>query len=266
MHKRFNEVLPYTYTITRKVDGKIYHGVRFKNVTKLAISPLNDLGIHYFGSSKQLKANKTNTSDFIFKVRHTFDTIEEALLYESKINRRLLSRPNFLNQGALLTNSSIGIKNPMFGKHHSSATKEKIRSTMKRRILDPTVYQKIAAANKGKTRTAIQRRNYSVGIKKSFLQGRVPWNKGKPGCYSAEVIQLQSERKRGSKNASYGKPAYKGNAFCGLPGAKNPRFGKKIMHNMVDKQQLVPINDIERFKQNGWMLGYLKQYLKNQQT
>jgi hypothetical protein len=47
--KRFSEVLPYTYTITRKSDGLQYHGVRYGNV-RLGLSALEDFGYKYFSS------------------------------------------------------------------------------------------------------------------------------------------------------------------------------------------------------------------------
>jgi len=263
MHKRFDKIFPYTYTITRKHDGKIYHGVRFRNVTKLNIPPIEDLGIRYFSSSKYLGATRLNKSEYIFKLKHTFDTIEEALLHENKINRKLIHRNNFINRGAVLTNSSIGIRNPMFGKHHTEETKNKIRITMSGRHRNLDTIRKISEANRGKKRSDIQRQNYSRGIRKSFKMGRVPWNKGKCNCYSKDVLRLQSKLKRGKNNASYGKPAYKGNAFSpgGLCGEKNPRFNKKIMHNKIDKQQLVPNELVQKFISMGWMLGYLNPFI-----
>ena len=48
--KQFNKVKPYTYLIIRKSDNMKYHGVRYGNI-KLGLSPKEDFGKKYFGSS-----------------------------------------------------------------------------------------------------------------------------------------------------------------------------------------------------------------------
>ena len=94
--KNFNNVVPYTYSIKRKSDGLQYHGVRIHNV-KLHKTPMEDFGIYYFTSGKFKKEFKQNPSNFECKLRWTFDTNDEALLYETKLNEKLFPNPKWVN-------------------------------------------------------------------------------------------------------------------------------------------------------------------------
>lgn len=95
-HKKFNKIYPYTYLITEKSTGKKYHGLRYANVRE-GFTPLEDLGIRYFSSGRWKKVCKNNSNNFIFQVRWTFDTVEEAIEHEYKINSRLYYRDDWVN-------------------------------------------------------------------------------------------------------------------------------------------------------------------------
>ena len=45
--REFDKIKPYTYILTRKLDNKKYHGVRFGNI-KLGLTPNQDFGKKYF--------------------------------------------------------------------------------------------------------------------------------------------------------------------------------------------------------------------------
>lgn len=90
------EIHPYTYTITRISDGLQYHGVRYRNI-KTGISPINDLGKRYFTSGIFKKDFRSTPSNFSTKIRWTFSSIEDALLWESLVNRRLMHRKTWAN-------------------------------------------------------------------------------------------------------------------------------------------------------------------------
>jgi hypothetical protein len=94
--KNFNNVVPYTYYIKRKSDGLQYHGVRIHNV-KLHRTPAEDFGVYYFTSGKFKKEFKHNPSNFDWKLKWTFDTNDEALLYETKINEKLFKKSRWVN-------------------------------------------------------------------------------------------------------------------------------------------------------------------------
>ncbi len=87
--KEFNKIKPYTYLIIRKSDNMKYHGVRYGNV-KLGLSPKEDFGKRYFGSSAGsfCKEFRFNSKEFKFKLAWTFDEINEATTYEKKLIKK----------------------------------------------------------------------------------------------------------------------------------------------------------------------------------
>lgn len=96
-HKKFTQVYPYTYLITRKSDNKKYHGVRYANV-KRNTCPIDDLGVTYFTSSKYVQKDfKNNPDNYIFKVVWTFDSVSEAIEHEYKVNSKIFYKEDWLN-------------------------------------------------------------------------------------------------------------------------------------------------------------------------
>ncbi len=94
--KNFNQLYSYTYCLKRKRDGLQYHGVRIHNV-KCRRTPEEDFGIYYFTSGKFEKEFRETPSNFEWRFGWTFDTNEEALLYETKINEKLFKKSAWVN-------------------------------------------------------------------------------------------------------------------------------------------------------------------------
>ena len=139
------ETIPFTYLIKHIPTNKYYYGVRFKK----GCHP-KDLWTKYFTSSKKVKGliKRYGKKSFIFEIRKTFKTPQEAISWENKVLKRMkvIYRDDFLN---LTDNKSIdpfhlskimigkrsGKNNYMFGKKHTKETIEKIRlSTKGKRI------------------------------------------------------------------------------------------------------------------------------------
>lgn len=96
-HKLYDQVYPYTYLIIRISDNKKYHGVRYANV-KNNTSPQDDLGVSYFTSSKSISKDfKKFPEKYKFKVCWTFDSVDEAIDHEYKVNSRVFYRDDWLN-------------------------------------------------------------------------------------------------------------------------------------------------------------------------
>lgn len=111
-HKNFNDIHPYTYYLKNKKTGKKYHGVRWGNIRNQR-TPNDDFGIFYFTSGKMEEQFKQNKDLFEYRLCWTFDTKEEALEYESKINTKLMYR----NDWEVWNNSKaiINLINPRQG-------------------------------------------------------------------------------------------------------------------------------------------------------
>lgn len=105
-HNQPNKCYPYTYYVVHKQTGVAYYGVRTSNYTKLQISPLEDLGEHYFTSlgkhSLWFKEQfKTKPYLFYFKIHQTFDTVSEALAFEKLMVSRLRNKKRWLNKSCI---------------------------------------------------------------------------------------------------------------------------------------------------------------------
>jgi hypothetical protein len=119
---------PYTYLISWTSISKYYYGVRFAK----GCSPA-DLWVDYFTSSKQVKIlRETYGEPDIIEIRKIFSTPEKAIVWESKVLKRLGAVKNecWLNRtdnksihpedAAKGSIAQIGIK-------RSEATKVKLR-------------------------------------------------------------------------------------------------------------------------------------------
>ena len=154
--KEFNKVKPYTYFIKRKSDNLKYHGVRWAN----KIAPLSDFSFIYFGSSKSDKdfceEFKRNKDNFFYKICWTFNSIEEARNYETKINKKIYKRFDWVNKNAfpaifLDEDSKKKISISKKGKSFSSEKhKAAVIKSNKTRILGPEFYAKCSKINRGK--------------------------------------------------------------------------------------------------------------------
>jgi hypothetical protein len=237
--KKFYEIKPYCYQITRKKDDKKYFGVRWSNVAKNR-PPIYDLGKIYFTSrpslSKDFKKNKNN---YEIKFVYTFDTILEARDYELKFNKKILKNDKWLNTSAF----------PQI--IHTKKSKEKLRQIRLGTSLSKKIRFKISKSNTGKKhrKDSIDRmklaqigdKHWAFGLKgkknpryghkhteefkkkrkkisqdlwknNSFrkkvvesMKGRIPWNKGKKNIYSDEVLKKMSLAKKNKPSPHVGK-------------------------------------------------------------
>jgi hypothetical protein len=111
-HKRFNQLYPYSYLLIRKSDGMKYHGIRCHHI-KLNKLPIEDLGNIYFSSGRLSEQFKRNPSDFIFKIKWTFDTWSEACKYENKVNSRIACKRGWANINSNGSVVSIKVMNKL---------------------------------------------------------------------------------------------------------------------------------------------------------
>ena len=154
--REFDKIKPYTYFIQRKSDGMKYHGVRWAN----KVSPNEDFAKKYFGSSKSDKnfceKFKIKKNEFIYKICWTFSDIEEARVYETRVNKKIYKRVDWINKNAfpaifLNEESKKKISNSKIGKSFSSIKhKRAVIHSNKTRILGPEFYAKCSKINKGK--------------------------------------------------------------------------------------------------------------------
>lgn len=129
------ESIPFTYLLKHIPTNKYYYGVRYRK----GCHP-KDLWIKYFTSSKKVKGliKKYGKKSFIFEIRKTFKTQQQALNWEHKVLKKMkvIHRNDFLNQtdnkcfDPILISKNMktkkGIKNNFYGKTHSKETRKKI--------------------------------------------------------------------------------------------------------------------------------------------
>jgi hypothetical protein len=111
---------PYTYHLYHVPTGQHYYGARYKK----DCSP-NDLWTTYFSSSPVVHSliEQYGKDSFIPKVRRTFNTSEEAVLWESKFLQKIDAQHN--NKWLNRHNGSSDFRGPH---RHSEASKSKIKS------------------------------------------------------------------------------------------------------------------------------------------
>ena len=157
------ETIPFTYLLKHIPTNKYYYGVRFKK----GCNP-KDLWTKYFTSSKKVKSliKRYGKKSFIFEIRKTFKTPQEAISWENKVLKRMkvIYRNDFLN---LTDNKSIdpnylskirmGKNNPFYNKKHTKEILEKLRlvntgknNPMYGKPRTEEVKQKLRLANLGK--------------------------------------------------------------------------------------------------------------------
>lgn len=153
------KTIPFTYLLKHIPTNKYYYGVMYRK----GCHP-NDLWTKYFTSSKKVKnlIKKYGKKSFIFEIRKTFKTQQQAIIWEHKVLRRMkvIYRNDFLN---LTDNKSVdpnylskinkGKNNPWYNKKHTKESIEKIRlSSLNRRHTKETI-EKIRLFNIGKKHT-----------------------------------------------------------------------------------------------------------------
>ena len=87
--KNTNQIRPYTYSLKFKATGQYYYGVRFKNVRD-GRTPSEDFRHVYQTSSHQIHQMIADHGEdaFEWKIRGTFDSIQEALDWEVRMLKR----------------------------------------------------------------------------------------------------------------------------------------------------------------------------------
>jgi hypothetical protein len=213
--------IPFTYLLKHIPTNKYYYGVRFKK----GCHP-NDFWTKYFTSSKKVKGliKKYGKKSFIFEIRKTFKTSQEAINWENKVLKRMkvIYRNDFLN---LTNNKSIdpnylskimmGKNNNFYGKKHTKETIEKLRlhntgknNPMYGKERTKEVKQKLRLANLGKKHTK-------------------------------ESIKKMRIASTGKNNAMYGKK-----------GKLAPNYGNKYSKETKEKIRLAKIAYWKKIKKN----------------
>jgi len=154
-HKKFDHIYPYTYYLRDMLTGQKYHGVRWANC-KFQRTPCDDFGIKYFTSGKLNKIFRQNPERFEFRLCWTFDSLEEAREYESKINTRLMKKQdwevwnnskaifNVINprQGCIIkgTETALKISKSNFGKKRTEVFKKQNSNIQQNKVKEKTHY------------------------------------------------------------------------------------------------------------------------------
>jgi len=228
-----NTYQAYTYLIKFKPTGKVYYGVRFKNI-RLKRTPEEDFIVMYKTSSQQIKdlIKEYGIESFEWEIRKTFDTPEQAIAWETKVLRRC----NVLKRQDIWYNANVSgykVTTPrgrlsISNRHKGVPKTEEHRNKMKLIMI---------GKNKGRKQTDEHRRKNSEANSKEKHhrwgktlsaeerakcgeknKGKTAHNKGKP--MSQEQKNLISIRNKGQKRERLTCP------HCGTDSAVNtyPRW------------------------------------------
>lgn len=119
--------VPYTYRVICP-NGMMYYGVKYANNKKCVANP-KQFWVSYFTSSKKihnlLKIYKKE--EFKFEIRKTFNTAEDAIYWESKVNKKFTTKhPNYYNESYMDGKLQNGKNNGNYGK--KNVTRKQIKS------------------------------------------------------------------------------------------------------------------------------------------
>jgi hypothetical protein len=128
-----SDIIYYIYRITNKVENKHYYGFR-----KTKSKPIEDLGIHYFSSSRDkefISDQKQNPQHYRYKIIKTYKTRDDALRHEILLHEKfdVAANHSFYN---IAKQTSIGFSTA--GSTISEEHKRKISEAGKRRVYGPT--------------------------------------------------------------------------------------------------------------------------------
>lgn len=187
----------YTYLIGwRKLD-KWYYGSRVANKKP----PKDDLFCDYFTSSRFVKMfiEEHGIPDSI-RIHKEFETSCACRLYEERFLKCVGAKDSlrWLNKNDTHAPPVLcGENNGFFGKTHTNDLKAKWSKTRKGKIISFEIRKKLYGRipwNRGKRGCFSAE---SVDKMRSARFGKDAWNKGKRGCYSVETIKKMSTAKRG---------------------------------------------------------------------
>lgn len=136
-------ILPYVYRLVHKETGQYYFGYRSKNVS-LGIKSIDDLGVKYFTSSRNIRKSFT---EYNYEVLVEFFTIDDAYDFEQDLIRDHWGDPLLLNK-----HYHAKEKNRWKNNGHSEETKAKM--------------------------TGLKRSPEFSEYRSRVMKGGTPWNKG----------------------------------------------------------------------------------------
>jgi len=176
-------MIPFTYLVKHIPTNRYYYGVKYKK----GCHPY-DLWTKYFTSSKKVKGliRKYGKKSFIFEIRKTFKTAQQAVNWEYKVLKRMkvIHRDDFLNQSdnqrvdsKLLSKIRKGKGNPMYGKKMTEEHKKKIKDKLIKR------YKKLPHHTLGRKHTP------------AFLRFLSKINKGKNNKMYGVKMSKESRKK-----------------------------------------------------------------------
>jgi hypothetical protein len=218
-------MIPFTYLVKHVPTNRYYYGVKFGK----KCHPY-DLWTKYFTSSKKVKGliRRYGKKSFIFEIRKTFKTAQQARVWEHKVLKRLkvVYRNDFLNQSDNKQMSSSkearrkislantgkkrseemiirmriynsGKNNGMYGKKHSEKTIKKLSKLNKGK--------KLSEETKEKLRFYSGKNHYMYG-KKLSEETKEKIRLGNLGKkHTEEMIKYLSKINKGKNNPMYGR-------------------------------------------------------------
>lgn len=260
---------PYTYLIGWSKLNKFYYGVR----TAKNCNP-NDFWVTYFTSSKQVKRMiKQYGNPDIIQIRKRFKNKEDALLWESKVLRRLnvKNRNDFLNLCETYSDFNTTGHIPVINLQTNEIEyvtceeyeKEKeilYRHLMKNKItvvdINTNEYITISTDEYENGKDVLYKhplRNVTISDKKRLKLSEC--NKGKNNSqygkygkdhpaygykYSEKQLKDRSESVKGEKNPQFGKKHsidFKQKMSIAHRGENNHQFGKIAVINIITGQK-----------------------------
>lgn len=217
-HKRFDEIFAYTYWIKCKNTGRKYHGVRYANI-KLALTPIEDFANVYFTSGKLKEDFERCSADFEYKLCLTFDSLEEALEYESMVNTKLMYRKDWE-----VWNNSKAIVN-------------KISPSLGRKVRGTIIADRISKGNTGKTRSHKLRERNSLKQKEMVEAGIHYWQSEK---HSESTSKRMTENNPSKNGLSEEHKRKIGDSQRGV--TKGPQTKQHRLNNSLSHKGQVPWN------------------------
>ena len=194
---------PYTYIIKHNPSGKVYYGVRSAN----KVDPEQDLWKKYFTSSPgvQKLIEETGADSFDAEIRKTFDTQEQAVVWETKVLRRMrvLESDLWINQnvaGYIIPTAESNAKISAYHKGKPKTHEHKRKLSLSQKGSNrPWVVKNLPNDTSGENNGMFNKK-HTLETKRKISeakQGSTPWNVGIP--ISEEQRAKQSAAMRGRK-------------------------------------------------------------------
>lgn len=177
---------PFSYYLYHKPTGKHYYGIKFAK----GCQP-TDLWVTYFSTSEPVKAliKEYGANSFTYEIRRTFETGEQAVLWEHKVLRRLdaAGRANWLNRH----NGGTKFRSPLT---HSQATRDILSRKLRGRLFTGEHIQKLSEAQS----RVWEQRNQS-GFKLDYTKAAKYLQKNRYLWYTPERNAKMAASKTGTK-------------------------------------------------------------------